>query len=99
MLFASTMTINIFGFVIDESPGKWIIHLEDVDEPITMQRPAISHNKPHHYIYNDAMSEDGKYQINYYWPIRLLLNRNGLCKMAFNRVTFDSSYNIIWNIT
>jgi len=98
--------LSTIGYVMeeDEKSGCWKIQFEGIngDRMMQFKPPAYRFNIdgkfPSYYQYDDALSDDGNYKIVEYWPIRILLFREGQCKFAFNRYIFnDTTKQIDWN--
>ena len=76
---------NITGYILDESRGKWKILLSS--NKIIYKNTLTYNNEKSTYIYGLGKKE--KYIIDYYWPIQMLLKKNGKgMRITLNRVAF-----------
>ena len=83
---------NILGYILEDLNDRWKIHLAN-DEIIWLNKLHYD-EETNKYEYVPVEDTKKKY-ITMYWPIRLLINQNGNCKMTLNKVAFDSSSNNI----
>lgn len=82
---------NIIGYILDESNGRWKIQMAS-NKTIWLNRVGFNAEVTVYYEYNTWNTT----RITTYWPMRLLVNRNGNCKLTLNRISFDSiSENIV----
>ena len=87
---------NIIGYILNESRGKWKILLSN--NTIIYKSPVKYNFKKKEYIYNG----DGEFVISYYWPIRILVRKQGRgIRITFNRLAIvkhmKDDYEIIYN--
>lgn len=79
---------SINGYILKEVHDRWQIQLENNKKLwMTKVKYDAENNR---YEYAVPHGNTNKKYMTMYWPIRMLINDNGHCKMTLNKVSFES---------